>query len=1099
MLRSLVTAALRHRVVVVVAAAVFLVFGIWLARHTPLDVFPEFAPPLVEVQVEVPGMSSEAVENLVTLPLENAVNGIPQMTTLRSKSVQGLSSVQMLFERGTDLYHARQMVTERVAVLVPQLPQQARTPQLMPPLSSTSRVLKIGLTAKRSDELAPGEPQLTQTDVSVLMKWTIGPRLLAVPGVANVSTYGLHDRQYQVLVDPNNLRDHGVTLEQVKQAARQGAAYGSAGFHDTPNQRLALQYSTRIHDPADLGQTVVAFRNGQPVLLSQVATLTAGNPPHIGEGVINNEPGLLVVVEKYPWANTLQVTYDVEAVVESMKGSLPGVGITTTIFRPATFIEQALGNLRHALLLGCGLVVLILITFLFEWRTALISLLAFLPLVLTAWVLMRVSLTMRDPIVLGILSAEAVLAVAILVAFFFEWRTAIISLAAIPLSLISSVVVLHLMGGTVNTMILAGLAIAVGEVVDDAIIDVENIVRRLRLNSAAGNPQSAFRVVLDASLEVRSAVVYASFIVALVCLPIFFMSGVGGAFFRPLATAYILSVMASLVVALIVTPALALMLLPGRRLQHRDPPVVRGIRWVYRHILLPPFLAVPVFTWLVLLLLLGGAGYGYLQLKKEYLPRFQEKDFLMHWIAKPGTSIDFMRRDIQTISREMLAETPVTQFGAHIARAEIGEEVVGPNFAELWISLGDYEGDYATARRQIEDVMARHAGFEHDLLTYLQERIKEVLSGTGAAVVVRVYGPDLAMLRSKAQQVRQAIEGSGEVERVPGVVDLRVEPQVLVPQLELVVNPSRAAAHGLTPRGILDAVSTLVNGARVGEVHEGQRIYDVVVWSAPEVRYSWMDLRRLPLDLPTGQGTVPLEAVADLRLINAPNTIRHDMASRCIDVTCNVSGSDLGSVAQEIEQRVRPLQEQGYRIELLGEYQARTENLRQMYGAILISLVGIALLLYIDFRSFRLTVLVLLTLPFALVGGVAAAYLTGGVLSLGSLVGFITVLGIAARNGIMLVSHYRHLQAVEGVPFGRELILRGAEERVSPILMTALAAGLGLLPLALGGNKPGYEVEFPMAVVILGGLITSTLLNLLVLPVLYQGLGHKAVVFEQEA
>lgn len=1059
MLSHLVYISLRFRVAVVVIAGICLVVGVVDATRTPLDVFPEFAPPLVEVQVEAPGMTSEAVEQLVVVPLESTLNGLPHMTTLRSKSVQGLASIQVLFERGTDLFQARQLVSERVALAAARLPQLARPPTVLPPLSSTSRLLHIGLTPTKAEKLKPGQPRLSQTEVSVLMKWIIEPRLLAVPGVANVSTYGMHPKQYQILVRPNDLRNHGVTLEQVKLAARQAAVYASAGFHDTPNQRLAIQYTTKIDRPADLGKTIVAYNNGQPIFLHQVATIVTDSPLPIGEGVINDEPGLFVVVEKFPWANTLEVTLAVEKVIEGLKPSLPGVEMTTRIFRPASFIELALGNLQIAMLVGCILVTLILI------------------------------------------------------AFLFEWRTAVISLTAIPLSIVAAMFVLSRFGATLNTMVLAGLAIAVGEVVDDAIIDVENIVRRLKQNLSAQHPQSALRVVFNASLEVRSAVVYATFIVALVCLPIFYMSGVAGSFFRPLALAYVLAVLASLLVALTVTPALSLLLLPSAIRQHRDAPVVCGLRWLYRQ-MLPAALHRPGLTLGLTVLLFGGAAWVYLQLKEEYLPQFQEHDFLMHWVAKPGTGIDEMRRDIIQVSKEMREETAVKEFGSHIARAEVGEEVVGPNFAELWVSLGDFHGDYQAAKKKIEEVMARHPGFDHDLLTYLQERIKEVLTGAGASVVLRIYGPDLAALRHKAQEVRAAIEGEAsegkasggrrfaEPGRVRGVVDLRVEPQVLVPQIELILDPVKMAAYGLTPQGVVDAVYTLVNGSKVGEVHRDQKVFDLVVWGHPSIRRNLTDLRQLELDISTPEGkpraTVPLSALAELRLVNAPNAIRHDKASRCIDVTCNVSGRDLGSVVQDIQLRIAGLSTENARIEVLGEYRARQENQAQLFWLSLLAVVGIALLLYLDFRSFRLMLLVMLTLPFALVGGVVAAWLAGGVLSLGSLVGFITVLGIAARNGIMLVSHYRHLQKEEGMSFNPELILRGGEERVGPILMTALATGLGLLPLAISGSKPGYEVEYPMAVVILGGLATSTLLNLFVLPVLFQRFGRTNAGMEEE-
>ncbi len=1030
MLDWIVATSLRYRLAVIVCAAVMLVVGVFIAMRSPLDVFPEFAPPMVEIQTEAEGMSSEAVESLVTIPIESAVNGVPRMAAMRSKSVQGLSSVQLIFDQGVDVLRARQMVTERVAVVAPTLPERGRNPRVLPPLSSTSRILKVGLT---SDKLTP-------TELSIIAEWTLEPRLRAVPGVANISIYGLKRRQYQVQVRPEVLREHGLSLAEIKLAARQAVTHGSAGYLDTPNQRLAFQYTSPVDTATDLRRAVVAHRNGQSILLGQVATLTTGNPPPIGEGVIGkgdyDKVGPLLVIEKYPDANTLEVTRKLEEVLETMRPGLPDVEMATRIFRPATFIEQALVNLRSAMILGCILVALILI------------------------------------------------------AFLFEWRTAVISLTAIPLSLVAAVVLLRWLGGSINTMVLAGLAIAIGEVVDDAIIDVENIIRRLKLEAVSPQPRSSFRVVLEASLEVRSAVVYASLIVAFVCLPIFFMGGVAGAFFQPLALAYILAILSSLIVALTVTPAMSLWLLPKVAAKHAEPALVRIIKSAY----VPVLAAVqrsPRMVFGATLASALGAALLYPRLKEEYLPQFQETDFLMHWIAKPGTGLDFMEKDIIAVSKELRTETRVKELGAHIARAEIGEEVVGTNFAEIWVSVDD-ASNYKEMRKQIEAVTDRHAGIEHDLLTYLQERIKEVLSGAGAAVVLRTYGPDSAKLREQAERIRQAIDGPGGKDRVPGVVDLRVESQVLVPQLELKLDPDKLASHGLTPTGVLDTLTTLVNGAKVGEVHRDQKSFDVVVVGHPELRASIRDLGQLEIDLPAASGTVRLNELGEVRRVNAPNVIRHDKASRCIDVLCNVSGGDLGGVVSAIQARLATVPMEGYRTEILGEYQARRDNQRNLYLLSALSILGIAMLLYIDFRSMRLMLLTLFTLPFALIGGVYAAWLFGGILSLGSLVGFVTVLGIAARNGIMLVSHYRHLQLEEGVPFGPELILRGARERVAPILMTALAAGLGLLPLAIGGNQPGYEIEYPMAIVILGGLMSSTLLNLLVVPLVYARFGYVA-------
>lgn len=1035
MLRWLVEVSLKQRSVVVVAAILMLVYGGYLATRSPLDVFPEFAPPIVDVQTEAPGMSSEAVEHLVSIPLESALNGIPHMTKLRSKSVQGVSQVMMYFEHGTDLFKVRQMVIERVAVAATKLPAQVQSPRVMPPLSSTSRVLHIGLTPKKKEDLKEEEPLLDQTEISALMRWVIEPRLLRVPGVANISTYGQHDKLFLVLVKPEEMRAHEVTLEQVKTAIKDSVVHGSAGFHDAPGQRMAVQYEVKVRGPNDLQKIIIAHRNGTPIHLGQVADFQIGNPPFIGEGVIQDEAGLFVVVEKYPWANTLEVTYEVEKAMEALAPSIPGVKVTSRIFRPATFIELALANLWHAIFIGCILVSLILI------------------------------------------------------AFLFEWRTAVISLTAIPLSIVGALIVLLHFGININTMVLAGLAIAVGEVVDDAIIDVENIVRRLRENASLSTPRSAFQVVLDASLEVRSAVVYASFIVTFVCLPIFFMTGVAGAFFRPLALAYVLAVMASLAVAIVVTPALCLILLPGVIEKHEDPWLTRVTRNLYGAVL-PLFLRHPAFVYAGLAIALAAALFGALQLKEEFLPEFQETDFLMHWVAKPGTSLEVMTDDIKRVGREMLDETDVKEFGSHIARAEVGEEIYGANFSELWVSIDGFD-DYAAARRKIELVMARHPGFEHDLLTYLQERIKEVLSGTGASVVLRIYGPELHGLRQRAAEVKDRIEnGTNKEGPVSGVVNLKMEPQVLVPQLNLTFEPYKMAAYGLKPKEVGDMLSTYLNGTTVAEAHQAQRKYDIVVRGHPGAMRHLPDLDRLMLDLPNAKGKIPLAAVARLERVSAPNMVRRENASRCIDVTCNVKGRDLGSVVREIQSRIADLPaREGYRIEFEGEYKARSENQRQLLFYSVLALVGIALMLYIDFQSARLTFLVLFSLPFALIGGIFAALATGGVLSLGSLVGFITVLGIAARNAIMMVSHYRYLQQVEKMPLGPELLLRGARERVVPILMTALTAGLALLPLAISGSRPGYEVEHPMAIVILGGLFTSTLLNLVVLPVVY---GHLA-------
>ncbi len=1021
MMNWIIAASLRQRVLVLALAVVLVVFGMRAIPTIPMDVFPEFAPPLVEIQTEAPGLSTEEVEGLITVPLENGLNGVSWLKTLRSKSVLGLSSVVCIFKEGTDLMRARQLVQERVATIAPRLPAVARAPVLLSPLSSTSRAMKIGVSSKT----------FSQMELSELALWNIRPRLMSVPGVANVAIWGQRDRQFQVLVDPDRLAASGVTLDAVVRAAGDAAVVSGGGFIDSPNQRLPVRHLSPIEKPEDLARTVVQFStNGVPLRIGDVADVVVGHPPPIGDAVINDGPGLLLIVEKQPWGNTLDVTRQVEAALEALKPGLKGVDIDPTIFRPATFIERSLWNLGNAMLLGCVLVMIIL------------------------------------------------------VAFLFNWRTAVISLSAIPLSLLAAAVVLHFRGGTLNTMVLAGLVIAVGEVVDDAIIDVENIMRRLRLNRAAGSPLSSFQVVLNASLEVRSAVVFASLIVVLVFVPVFFLDGLAGTFFRPLAFSYVLAILASLVVALTVTPALCLLLLPNAQERKTDAPLVRILKRGYRAVL-PAFAARPRAAIGILVGAFAITGLALPKLGEEFLPNFKETDFLMHWVEKPGTSLDAMTRITVQVSKELRAIPGVRNFGSHIGRAEVADEVVGPNFTELWISL-DPNVDYDKTVAKIQETVDGYPGLFRDVLTYLKERIKEVLTGASATVVVRVFGPDMAVLRDKAQEIHKAIS-----DPLPeGVVNLKVEPQVLVPQIQVRLRPDVAANLGLTPGQVRRAATTLIKGQKVGEIYEAQKVYDVAVWGTERIRSDLQALRELPIETSSG-ARVALGDVADLEVVPAPNEIKREGSSRRIDVTCNVSGKDLGAVAREIQSRVKGLAfNQGYHPEFLGEYAARQASRNRLLLLAAFSLLGILVLLQVDFRSARLVLLLALTLPFALIGGVAGAFLGGGILSLGSLVGFVTVLGIAARNGIMLLSHYRNLESSEGMAFGKDLILRGAEERLVPILMTASCAGLALLPLIMKGNVPGHEIEFPMAVVILGGLVTSTLLNLFLMPALYGAFAH---------
>lgn len=1035
MLGRLVHFALAQRVLVLALAALLVVFGVRAGRDMPLDVFPEFAPPMIEIQTEAPGLSTEEVESLVTVPVETAVNGIPGRMTLRSKSVLGLSSVQILFDRGADMIRARQMAAERIAQVQPRLPLAARQPVLMPPLSSTSRAMKIGLSSTKLDQM----------QLSELVRWTIRPRLMAVPGVANVASWGQRDRQLQILVDPDRLRAAGVTLADVRTAAGDAVLVGGGGFVDTPNQRLAVQQSGIVQSAADLAQAIVKPAGEASIRIGDVARVVDGFSAPIGNAIIDDGPGIMLIVEKQPAANTLELTRAVEAALAELKPGLKDVKVDTTIFRPATFIERSIDNLTRALLIGCALVA------------------------------------------------------AVLFLFTRDWRQAVISLVAIPLSLLGAGLVLLWSGATINVMIIAGLVIALGEVVDDAVIDVENIARRLRLNREAAEPRPAFEVVLAASLEVRSAVVFASLIVMLVFLPIFFLGGVAGTFFQPLAIAYVLAIATSLLVALTVTPAMCLFLLPGAPLtQERDTRLVAALKRRYAgflpHVLGRPSLAVGIIAGGLLM-----AGLGYASFRDQFLPDFRETDFLMHFVEKPGTSIEAMDRITMRASKELRAIPGVRNFGAHIGRAEQADEVVGPNFTELWISL-DEKADYDASVARIREVIAGYPGLFRDVLTYLRERIKEVLTGAGATIVVRIYGPDQAELRAAGTRVRNAING------IPGVSDLKLESQTLVPQIRIRPRPAELARLGLSAGEVRRQAQLLIAQAKVGEIYRDQKAFDVAVWGEPAVRNNVHALRDLMIQAPApggigaGAGNMPsgggaavrLGDIADIAIVPAPNEVKRENGQRRLDVTMNVAQADLGTVAKAVNTAVAKVPfATGYHPQLLGEYAALKEARGRLWSIGALCLIGILLLVWIEFRSRRITALVGVSLPFALVGGVVAVALTGGILSLGSLVGFVTVIGIAARNGIMLLSHYQHLERHEGMAFGRELVLRGAEERLIPILMTAACAGLALVPLILAGNAPGHEIEHPMAIVILGGLISSTALNLLLLPALYARYGKE--------
>src|SRR5438034_665666 len=865
-------------------------------------------------------MTSAEAEELITIPMEASLRGVPGIDVIRSSSGGAVSQVVMLFKQGTYPLVGRQRVQERLKSAIAELPQSSGMPIMLQPLSSTSRVMKIGLTSKTFDMM----------DLSMIAYWTIKFRLMSVPGVANVPMWGDRIKAVQVQVDPSLMRAHDVTLDEVMESTSEALDFGLLrynaaaktrvdGMLDTPNQRLVIYFESPVFGPEHLAEVPIALKNKRRVdvpRLGDIGKVTWDTWPLVGDAVINDGPGLMMIVEKLPWANTLDVTRGVEAVLADLRPGLPGVEIDSTIFRPATFIQLSIHNLTVAIIIGSILVIFILGAFLFEWRVALIS---------------------------------------------------------------------------------------------------------------------------------------------------------------------VIAILASMVVALTATPALCLILLNRGAIERRESPLVP---WLKRHYaaMLSRVLQAPRATSVTVLVLVVAAAAVWPLLGQGLLPAFKERDFLMHWVPAEGTSHPETVRITQAASRELRAIPGVRNFGAHVGRAVGGDEPYNVNFTENWISV-DPKVDYDATRASVEAAVAGYPGLYRDVQTYLRERIKEVLTGAGESIVVRLFGPELSVLRAKAHDVEAALKD------IPGLIDLHAEQLVEIPQIQVTVNLEAAARHGLKPGDVRRVAATLMSGIEVTDIHRDGKVYDVWVWSLPSIRGSVQDLREFLIDTPYG-GRVTLGEVADVRLVPTPNKIRRENNSRRIDVHANVKGRDLGAVAEDVKARLDKVQfPVGYYPHLLGEYKERQAAQQNLLKFAVLVAIAIFLILHASFSNWRLATLVYLALPAALVGGALAAFAGDRIISLGSLVGIITVLGIAARNGILLIHHYSHLERVEGQPFGVELVLRGASERLSPILMTTLCTGLALLPLIVAGSIPGYEIEHPMAVVILGGLVTSTLLTLFFIPILYLRFG----------
>jgi CzcA family heavy metal efflux pump len=1012
-MRYIVAWCVRRRVVVVILALAFLVLGSWQAAKTPVDVFPEFVPAQVSIQTEAPGLTPDQVETLVTRPIEAAVNGTPGLAALRSDSIPGLSVVTIDFRAGTDPRRAHQDIAERLAQAAASLPAGAATPKLSPLTSSTMDVLKLGLVSDRLDAF----------ELRDLADWSLKPALLAVAGVARVNVFGGKVRQLAITPDVAKLEAYGLGISDLAEAARAALVLRGAGFIDLAAQRVLIESPVPAPDPAALAAAVVTVRNGVPLTLGDLARVEPAAALRAGDALVQGRDGVLLTISSQFGANTMDVTRALESALGDIRPRLEADGITVypALHRPASFIERALGNLRDGL------------------------------------------------------AVAAVLALIVLFAFLRDVPAALISFVTIPLSLVAATLFLRELGLTINAMTLGGFAVAVGVLVDDAIIDIENILRRLRQNERAASPLPRLDVVRDASLEIRSPILYATLAVVALFIPVYFISGVQGQFIAPLALAFVAAVVASLVVALTLTPALCALLLTTRSVHPEAAWIGRLKRlqagasvWVSERIAAVAAVLIPAFVATLLWLpSLGG----------EFLPEFEEGHFVVQASsALPGTSFDEMLGIGRRMSADLLELPYIATVEQQIGRAELGEDTWGPNRSEFHIELDAEPGiDQAEAQHAIRDIVESYPGLRTEVVTFLGDRFSESLTGETAAVVVNVFGDDLDTLDGTAARIAAALDG------VPGIVDLGYERQSATPEVFVRPRPEALAAYGVTRRDLLDVLQAAFAGLTVGQTYAGARAVNVVVTLPDAERGRIETIGRLVVQ--SALGPVRVAQLADVATAVGRSQVRHLDAQRRVAITFNVEGRDLQGVVADARAAIAaigPLPS-GVLVRFAGEAEAERQARFEIVLFSLFALVAVIVILHLCFRRRAYPWLVAMNLPFSLIGSIVAIGVTGIGLSLGTLVGLVTVFGVSSRNSILLLAHYEHLVDVEGQPWNRATALRGASERLVPILMTAGVTALALAPLAFGLGRAGYEIEAPMAITVLGGLATSTVLNLLVL------------------
>ena len=1027
MIDGLIRWSLSHRPIVVALAAAFLVWGGWTASRIPLDVLPDLTAPTVTILAEAPGMDPLEIESLVTFPIESALNGAAGVRRVRSATAVGVAVVWVEFDWGQDVNRARQTVTEKLTLVSGSLPPTVEPPFLAPVSSIMGEVLFVDLESDRHSPL----------ELRTVAETIVRRRLLAVPGVSQVIATGGEQKQYEVVLDPARMAAQQVTLQEVEEALTAANRNATAGFHVAEGQEYLVRGLGRLTDTDAIAAVSVKSANGTPVLIRHIGVVREGAAIKRGEGSHNAKPAVILGIQKQPGANTLDLTAQIDATLDDIQRALPqGMQIHRDLFRQADFIEQSLNNLFIRLLEGAGLVILVVVLFLMNGRAALITLLA------------------------------------------------------LPLSILAAVIVMHRCGLTINAMSLGGLAIAIGELVDDAIIDVENVARRLREN--ATRPQNSRSPVLEivyrASTEIRGSVVFATVIVALVFLPLFTLGSVEGRLLRPLGFAYVVALMASLLVALTVTPVLCSWLLPrsGMIAAGHEPRWTQWLKADYESRLrraLPwwrSIVAASVALFVAALVGIAAAG-------RSFLPEFNEGALTVSAVTIPGTSLQDSNALGSALERLMLSVPEVTSTARRTGRAELDEHVQGVESAEIDVRLQMKDRPREAVLEELREKVSLLPGTNVTIGQPISHRIDHMLSGTRANIAVKIFGDDLQNLRQLAAQVQ------AEMAQVPGVVDLSTEAQTDIPTLKVRVDPGAASRQGLVTGAVADALRTARVGRPVGQVFEGQIAFPLVV------RYAIGDSTDLEAVGTTQIQTpdrrqIPLSTVATIQRDQGPNFVMRENVQRRIVVQSNVSGRDLRSVVNDIQTRVgqNVSMPQGYRVEYGGQFESEAQASQQLLWLSLGVVVAIFFILSSAFSSSRDGLLIMLNLPLALIGGVLGVYLAGGVLSVASIVGFITLFGIATRNGIMLVSHIRHLQEHEGVSDFTTAVVRGAKERLVPILMTASAAGLALVPIALSAGEPGSEIQAPMAMVIMFGLLSSTALNMVVVPVLYERFGRPA-------